>query len=507
MQLANLSGISLRQLLPEAKIVGEKDILVSSCSGHWSDCEKGDVFVAIDAESDGHSDVHLALDRGASCVLTERFLAVDCPQCIVEDSRAAYAVLCQAIAGNPTHSVTTVGVSGSQGKTVTCHLIQSILESAGTNPGIVSSLQESDESAANYGGEAIEHATSPRIASTLAALVQNGCDHLVLESPSELLAQQKLAGVNLDVAVLTNIRREHMELHGTTSGYEQIKKRLLELLSPTGVAILNADDPVTYRLLDRIDAPALTISMRHEAEVRGKLIDREVSEQSFLLTAGSDSVPVRTAMIGDSHIYNCLSAAAAGLAMGIDLTTIVHGLESVGHIPGRLERVECGQDFSVFVDSGKTPSQLASALHTLKQVVPGRIFCVCSPGDQPSAEQSFRFGKTAERMADRQFITSPTTKPESQEYFQRVVDGFKSPKNGHVISNRITAIEYALSQARAGDCVLISGCGERPIAVIGDQQWEITDRDVCQSWLYEQPIEDNSSNVAATYNIDDYRNN
>ena len=127
MQLAN-GAVSLRQMFPDAKFLGVADIQVSACSGHWQECDRGDLFVArVDENDDGHDFVDQALARGATHILAERMLAVDCPQCLVEDSGAAYATLCQALAGNPTQSTSTIGVTGSQGKTITAHLIDSIL--------------------------------------------------------------------------------------------------------------------------------------------------------------------------------------------------------------------------------------------------------------------------------------------------------------------------------------------------------------------------------------------
>ena len=145
-------------------------------------------------------------------------------------------------------------------------------------------------------------------------------------------------------------------------------------------AVINADDRTSTSYLAQINGPVLTIGMDSPAEVTGTLIERFISEQTFLLTAGSETVPVRTRMIGKHHVYNCLVAAAVGLAYGIDLATVVRGLEAVDHVPGRLQRLECGQPFGVFVDYAHTPDALAGSLRALRDVTEGRLICLFGAG-------------------------------------------------------------------------------------------------------------------------------
>ncbi len=506
MKLANPSAISLRQLLPDAKFVGKSDILISSCSGHWLDCQSGDLFVAIvRADDDGHDHAHEALANGAKSILCERLLAVDRPQCIVDDTRAAYSKICWALAGAPSTQTTTIGITGSQGKTVTAHLLDSILNTANRTSGVMSSI----ESHLNCPSESLDDISPPQLATSLKSMVAAGCENVVVEVPSCWMAEKKLAGFDLDIAVVTNVRREHLEQHTTVDNYIRSKFSVLDALSETGIAILNADDQETQKYLDHISVPALTYAVREPAEIRAKLIERCKSEQCFLLIAGNETVPVRTSMIGDGMIYDCLAATAAGFALGIDLATIVRGIESLEHLSGRLERIECGQEFGVFVDTSHTPSQLRTALHTLQQITPGKVFCVFSPQSLEYPLRNHQLGQTADKYADASFITSPSAGVWQQEMFHQVVDGYRNPRNGHVIANRLTAIEYALQQVSPDDTVLIAGVGEKPIAMVGDQNWPITDRDICENWLYGN-ISANVVDIEPTndiYNIDDYRNN
>ena len=503
-------GIRLRDIFPEAKLINADEVYVRSCCGHWNDCQQDDLFVAIvDAEQDGHDFTNEAIQLGASAIVTERLLGTDRPQCIVRDTREAYGRICQALAGKPSQHLTTVGVTGTDGKTVTSHLIRGVFRAAQLKTGMVSSIEVNcgrEESVPN------QDLNPPRLAEQLSRMVLANCTNAVLEIPSVALAKRCLSGVQIDVGVITNIRNNHLKFHGSTENYRRAKMRLLKQLKPGGLAVLNADDPTTHFLLDQITQPVLTIGMKQEAEVTARLIERSRSEQTFLIIAGSESIPVRTTIIGDQHIYNCLAATAVGLSAGLELSTIAKGLETTGNIPGRLERVECGQPYGLWIDSARSPGQLANALRTIKQVTQGQVWCVCSTDEAQSEIQRRRIGEVVERSANKVVITRTTAQGAVDfEPAHQMLDGFEHPENAHLLPNRFNAIQWVLQNAKPDDAVLVSGCGERPFALVGEEHWTITDRDVCQAWLYDhsevvtakQTPNFNSSQI---FNIEDYRN-
>ena len=509
-QLVNTNlGIRLREILPEAKLIGAEEVYFRSCCGMWKDCQANDLFVAImDAEQDGHDFTQEAIGRGASAVVTERLLTTDRPQCVVADSREAYGKICQALAGHPSQRLTTIGVTGTDGKTVTSHLISGIFKAAGQRSGLVSSIEVS--TGADRQSVPNKELNPPWLAEQLTQMVLTNCGSAIMEIPSVALAKRCLSGVDLDVAVLTNIRENHLSFHGSEPNYRRAKMRLLDQLKPTGIVVLNADDPTTHFLLKEIEKPVLTIGIKQEADVTARLIERSRGEQTFMITAGSDSIPVRTSIIGDQHIYNCLTAMAVGLATGIDLSTIAKGLETTGNIPGRLERVECGQPFGVWVDSARSTGQLAHAIASLRQVTTGKVWCICSIEDGQSNLQRRRMGEIVERAADHTVITRASLDQViDYEPAHQVLDGFQDPAKAVVIPNRFNAIEWTLQRAQPGDSVLVAGCGERPFALIGEHNWTITDRDVCQAWLYDHatlsPDSRKPDGIASIFNIDDYR--
>jgi UDP-N-acetylmuramoyl-L-alanyl-D-glutamate--2,6-diaminopimelate ligase len=496
-------ALRLREILPHGRFFGAGDIRVRSCCSDPRVCRPGDVYVAIvDADGDGHDEVDKAVERGAIAVVAERLLPTRVPCCVVPDSREAYGHICQRLAGQPDQSLRLVGVTGTHGKTTTAVLITAVLQAAERNVGVTCSLGYSDgETTATA-----DAATPPshELARWLAQMVVNGCSHGVVEVSSDALATRRLSGVSFDAAVLTNLRRDHLDLHGSLVNYRRAKQRLFDHLKPGGFAVINADDGASQSVVESLHVPLITIGMRTAAQLQAQVLERCSSEQTFLLTAGHECVPVRTRTIGDQFVYCCLSAAAVGLVMGLNLTTIARGLESLEHVPGRLERLECGQDFSVFVDHAQTPSALALSLHAIRQVTSGRVICVYGATHGQDREQRAAMGRVAERGADIGVITSnnPGHEPPLQ-IAHDILDGFRNPDKAHIIPDRKKAIHWALSEARPGDTVIITGKGDEPYQTLGPRQVHFDDRDVARRWLHgEQPkLVDRNSTVTLPFRL------
>lgn len=476
--------VSLRQTLPRARFLTDSDLWTSSCSADWRCLRAGDVFFAITtAEDDGHEHAAQAIRRGAVAVVAERLLPIEAPQVLVRDSRSALARVCQALAGNPSRELRTIGITGSAGKTVTSMLVASIFEAAGDAAGVMSSLGHSDSvvQAAPLG----ETPTAAEFASWLARMNVAGSSAAVLELSSRALAERRASGIELEAAVLTNIHNEHLEEHNSAAAYQKIKRRIFGLLKPSGLAIINADDHRCRNALADLRCGCLTYGLHAEADITASVVERHASEQTFLLSAGDDAAPIRTRMIGDFHVSNCLAAAAVGLASGLTLETIVRGLEAVDRIPGRLERLECGQPFSVFVDAAAWPESLALSIRTVRQVTRGRVFVVFGPRENCDPARRALLGRVLERGAHVPIITSDEPgRREPLSVTHDVLDGFDRPHKAHVIPNRATAIHFALEQARPGDAVLIAGRGDRVSLSTGAIQQTYDDREVACGWIY-----------------------
>jgi UDP-N-acetylmuramoyl-L-alanyl-D-glutamate--2,6-diaminopimelate ligase len=276
-----------------------------------------------------------------------------------------------------------------------------------------------------------------------------------------------------------------LDYHASLSDYRRAKAKLFDQLSDEGFAVLNADDAGSADFLRRLEGPALTVGIQNAAEITAIPVEQFASEQTFLLCAGSETVPVRTQMIGTHHIYNCLTAAAVGLAYGIELTTIARGLESVGHVPGRLERIECGQPFSVFVDFAHTPDALTGVLKTLRGVTSSRLICVFGAGGERDREKRPLMGRAVEQAANIAILTNDNPRHENPgAIFRDVLQGCCQPNLMKVVPDRQAAIERALSMAEPGDCVLIAGKGHEKYQMVGNERVPLDDCDVARRWLY-----------------------
>jgi UDP-N-acetylmuramoyl-L-alanyl-D-glutamate--2,6-diaminopimelate ligase len=464
-------AISLRETLPKAHFLAEGDVLARSCAADWRACQAGDVFFAVTtADDDGHEHAFRAVERGATAIVAERLLPAAVPQVLVRDSRAALSRVCQALAGNPSDALSTIGIAGSVGKTTTAMLMAAIFEAAQQAAGVMSSLGNSDS--LTQSGPDGATPTAPEYASWLARMQTAGCEAAVLEMSSQALAERRVSGIHLDAAIITNIKNDLPDPEFLPGTFQKIVQRIFKLLKAGGVAVVNADDHRCRRFVTQAGPACLTYGLHAEADVTASVVERSISEQTFFLAAGGDVSPVRTRIIGDPHVSNCLAAATTALALGYDLDAIVRGLEMVERIPFRMERLECGQPFGVVLDSARGPESLAQAIRAVRQVTRGRVHVVIRPPFECTSARRALLGRVPERGAHAAILTGEET-----GLAHDVIDGFERPARARIIPSRGEAIRYCLYSAQPGDVVLVAGCEAD------------SDREVALDWLFDRPAE------------------
>jgi UDP-N-acetylmuramoyl-L-alanyl-D-glutamate--2,6-diaminopimelate ligase len=404
------------------------------------------------------------------------------PVCYVTDTREALGRICQAAAQDPSRRVKTIGVAGSFGKTTTGYLIASVLSAAGRTPGVVGSLGYAD------GRETADARwTTPPptvLAGWLRRMAENDCTHAVVEVSGRGLAESRAAGIEFDAICLTNLRRCDDRTRSGDIDRRRHVARLVRQLNPEGLLVVSADDPGCAALVDGHDGPCITIGLEATAEITATIIEQHRSEQTFILSFGREVVPVRTTLLGGHNVLNCLSAAAVASGYGISPDIIARGLESVSELPGRLERIECGQPFGVFVDEARSPEALDTALRTLRATGVGRLFCVLSPAPEHDRTTRTRLGLVADEWCDQTLVTAPPRRTFAKPSLDDVCSASHDAARRTVVDDRADAIRKALLAARPGDCVLIAGQGAETYS-IGDREqdyWD--DRQLCRQTLY-----------------------
>ncbi len=513
-----IPSVSLRRLLPEAQFVGCPDWEVTGCTDDHRRLDPGQVFVAIrDPRYDGHAFVREALDRGAAGVVVER----PCPeagrlQVVVNDARSAHARICQALAGDPSHRLMTLGVTGTFGKSVTSLFLHSILEAAGLRCGLVGSLGWSDGkntrpfgagiSTGNFTGSLPGAATATGragakvarapgawpagaagLAAILAYMVDQNCSAGVIEISGEALDARCLDGVAFQAAVVTDIGVPYGLPTEIALADRRAQAKLFRKIAPGGAAVVNADDPHAEILgAVNLDARRVSFGMSHPTQVDvSARIDRLDSAGSRFTLHGFDrSAKVNLSLYGPRQVSHALAAAALAWALEISLDAVVEGLEGVATVAGNLEAVEEGQDFDVRIDAAQTAAPLYQALMAVRAVGAGQVHCVLSAEGQQERAARRLLAEAAELGADRVILTLGNPRSESpDQLLDDLLGGFHRPGKVRVEPDRKRAIEAALSDARPGDSVLIVGKGRDAYQIFADRVIPFDDFAIARAFL------------------------
>ncbi len=470
---------------------GGPDVAITGLAGDSRKVNPGDLFVATPGvHHDGLAFVAEALARGAVGVVahSRESLAPDVPFLGVPDVRAAKALLACEFYGHPSRRLKVVGITGTNGKTTTAHMLRSILTMDGALPGVIGTLGawlgREHVPLANTTPDAIE------LQRLMARMVDENLATCVMEVSSHALAQMRVFGIDFDVGVFTNLTNDHLDFHRTMEEYATVKGGLFESLAPGAIAVLNAADPMSERYRRLTRATPMTYAVARDADVRGDItrLDADGTVVRLRHAASGLSLGISLRMVGQHNVQNALAAAAAALALGLPPSAIGTGLFSLSSVPGRLESVDCGQDFRVLVDYAHTPDALAAVLTLLRPLTRGRLHVVfgCG-GDRDRTKRPLMGGAVAE-CADELYVTSDNPRNEDPEaILDEVLCGVPAEIAGasHRIVDRREAIASACGAARGGDIVLIAGKGHETTQILGDEVVPFDDREVAREVLWK----------------------
>ncbi|HVJ86679.1 MAG TPA: UDP-N-acetylmuramoyl-L-alanyl-D-glutamate--2,6-diaminopimelate ligase [Caulifigura sp.] len=453
-------------------------------------CTPGCLFAAIPGtKQNGQHFVEDALSRGAAVILTSQPLAkVKVNQCIVGDVRAAYSELCQALAGMPSRRLGLVGVTGTNGKTTTTWLVRAILEANRKHSGLLGTVEYSD-------GITTEPATlttpdSRALSDWLASMVSKKTAYAAIELSSHALQQSRAAGVQLDVAVVTNITRDHFDFHGSYENYRIAKARLLWMLKRGGVVVLNADSVGSASLAELVPSSSrmMTFGIENDADVSCRLLEESQIGSRFVVEHGAEEFEFFTPLVGRHNVENCLAAIAACRHFGLSLDCMADGINTLRTVPGRMELIEGRQPFRVLVDYAHTDDALRNVIKAVRPTTRGRVIVVFGAGGDRDAEKRPLMGEAAS-AADLCVVTSDNPRSEDPDaIITQIAAGIPAGTKKHLEVDRETAIAWAIRHAKPGDTVLVCGKGHEKVQVVGSERIPFDDAAACRQHLFHYRI-------------------
>jgi UDP-N-acetylmuramoyl-L-alanyl-D-glutamate--2,6-diaminopimelate ligase len=457
--------------VPGAKVEGNGDVEVTGISYDSRRVKPGDLFVAVSGlHEDGHAFAADAVGRGAVAVALERPgpLPAGTPVVLLPSTRIGLAEIAAEYYGRPSRRLRLAGITGTDGKTTTTHMAEHVLQASGIPAGAMSTVAftVSGTETDNLSGQTTTEA--PQVQAWLQRMVEAGVQCAVIETTSHALVQERVRACDFDVAAFTNVGRDHLDYHASWADYLEAKARLIDLTAGAAdkgiekTAVLNRDDASYEKLSRRPIARRWSYGLTTAADLHPLDLSVSGSGSHFRMKTPIGETEVTLVVPARFNIYNALCAAGVCLALGVSLDAIGTGLAGFEGVRGRLEPVDLGQDFRVFIDFAHSSGALASALVELRPFTPGRLIAVFGSTARSNHDRP-GMGRAAAEFADFFIITTDDPVSEDPVEIAREVQSGaigKAPgRDYEVVIDRRAAIRRAIEIARKGDCVLLAGKG------------------------------------------------
>ncbi|MCF7669420.1 MAG: UDP-N-acetylmuramoyl-L-alanyl-D-glutamate--2,6-diaminopimelate ligase [Verrucomicrobia bacterium] len=444
----------------------------------------GMVFIAVPGQHfDGHDFIPDAVSRGVSAVVCERdaFVPPRVAKILVKDAREALALISCVYYDRPSRKMKVIGITGTNGKTTISFILKRMLEVSGIRTGLIGTIRyeigERMIPAQRTTPEALD------LQSMLSQMVRAGCKACVLEVSSHSLHQKRVLGIGFDVALFTNLTQDHLDYHGGMEPYFESKKKLFDGLREDlrpNAAVVNIDDKFGARLIEESKAAVnMTYGLSEPAMIKAINIRLGRLRTAMRVTGPGFDFDCTLNLIGRHNVYNVLAAIGASAAMNVKCDFMKEALESFPSVPGRLERLDCGQPFGVFVDYAHTDDALKNVLDILREVTPGKLILAFGCGGNRDPGKRPRMGEAAARLADFTIITSDNPRKEAAaDIAEQIENGFKKVKtSGYIVElDRRRAIDTAIRSAHKDDTVLIAGKGHETYQEFEDTVVPFDDR-------------------------------
>lgn len=483
----NLSGA--------VKVEGNVNIEISGIACDSKAVKPGCLFIALKgAKVNGADFIDEAIDRGAHAVLLDGSNGAGVFKrgntfIYVKDARLGLAQASQVYFGAVSSKMHLVGVTGTNGKTTITYLMESMFKSKNDAVGIIGTVNY------RFGSRSIPAVnTTPGILELyflLASMQKEKINYCVMEISSHSLEQGRVETLQFDAAIFTNLTREHLDFHKNMDDYLKAKLKLFAKIKEGGFAIINIDDPASEKIIEKVKnegkADIITYGIECEADITARNINLSCNGLRFELHTDKGLIEIKSNLIGRHNIYNILASIGGGISLGMNLEEIKKGVEALKGLPGRLESVDCGQNFSVYVDYAHTEDGLTNVLKSLRELKPARLISVFGCGGDRDRTKRPEMGKISTELSDIVFITSDNPRTEEPiGIIKEITKGIGAKKDNYIIElDRFSAIKKAVLEAREGDIVLIAGKGHETYQIFKDTTVPFDDREVVKRILKE----------------------
>lgn len=473
--------VDLLASIRPTSVAGDAGVTVSDIVFDSRSARPDTVFVAIRGyKTDGHKYAAEAAKAGcAALVVEEPIPNAEAAQFIVGDTREALAVMSAELFGRPSEELSLIGITGTNGKTTTAYLLDSIFRASGLTTGLIGTVEY--RVADDMRPVTRTTPESYDLQKLLKEMTDAGVTHVSMEVSSHAIELKRVASCSFAVKVFTNLSQDHLDFHGDIEKYFSTKRSFME--EQPGICVVNADDEYGRRLVNAIPG-AVTFSLNGTADYTATDITKAVEGSRFELMSPYGMFLMKTQMPGDFNVGNAVAAIAAAKTLGIGWEAIIRGIADLKKVPGRFERIDGNTEFTVVVDYAHTPDSLAKAVSSAKELAKGRVITVFGCGGDRDRKKRPLMGRAATSLSDIAIVTSDNPRSEKPEaIIGEILEGCDSD----VITepDRRTAIKRAIEMAGPGDIVLIAGKGHEKEQIIKDVTVDFDDRAIAEEIMKE----------------------
>ena len=448
--------------------------------------KNGSLFIAINGlQNDGHDFISEAIENGASAIISNgrNIGKLSVPNIKVSNTRLAASRIAAEYFNHPSKRLNVIGITGTNGKTTTASLIFSILKAAKLNVAQMGTL-----GVIAKGFEKQKTLTTPdpiTLHKIFNDLIDRNFSHVVMEVSSHALDQFRVADVDFNIAVFTNLSEEHLDYHLNIEEYFKAKSKLFRLMPITGTSIINIDDKYGNKMCAESLAPVLNISKHNESDIYYEKLDCALAGIKGTIKAGNKLISFDSKLIGEFNAENILSAASIGVALNIDTSIIQKGIEEIKFVEGRMELFQTKDNKNIVIDYAHTPDAYIKVLTTLKEMVPEKnsIHILFGCGGNRDKIKRSQMGKIAEKFSEKLWITSDNPRYENIKDINSDIIKEMIGNNFEIINDRGTALSEAINEIDSGDLLVVLGKGRENFQDIEGKKFPYSDIEIIESYL------------------------